>query len=27
MVWLRDVGSAYGHGAMLGFRCVRDTPP
>ena len=26
-VWLRDVGSAYGHGSMLGFRCVRDTSP
>jgi formylglycine-generating enzyme required for sulfatase activity len=26
-VWMRDVGSAYGRGSMLGFRCVRDTPP
>jgi formylglycine-generating enzyme required for sulfatase activity len=26
-VWIRDVGSALGHGHMLGFRCVRDTPP
>jgi formylglycine-generating enzyme required for sulfatase activity len=26
-VWVRDVGSAYGHGAMTGFRCVRDAPP
>jgi formylglycine-generating enzyme required for sulfatase activity len=26
-VWIRDVGSVYGRGAMLGFRCVRDTPP
>jgi serine/threonine protein kinase len=26
-VWIRDVGSALGHGNMLGFRCVRDTPP
>ena len=26
-VWTRDVGSAYGRGTMLGFRCVRDTPP
>jgi formylglycine-generating enzyme required for sulfatase activity len=26
-VWVRDVGSALGHGSMVGFRCVRDTPP
>ncbi len=26
-VWIRDVGSALGHGYMLGFRCVRDLPP
>jgi formylglycine-generating enzyme required for sulfatase activity len=26
-VWIRDVGSALGHGYMLGFRCVRGTPP
>jgi formylglycine-generating enzyme required for sulfatase activity len=26
-VWIRDVGSAFGHGSMLGFRCVRITPP
>jgi hypothetical protein len=26
-VWVRDAGSVYGHGAMLGVRCVRDTPP
>jgi formylglycine-generating enzyme required for sulfatase activity len=26
-VWIRDVGSVYGHGSMLGFRCARDTPP
>jgi serine/threonine protein kinase len=26
-VWFRDAGSVYGHAAILGFRCVRDTPP
>ena len=26
-VWVRDVGSALGRSYMLGFRCVRDTPP
>ena len=26
-VWFRDAGSAYGHAAILGLRCARDSPP